>query len=77
MELYKNISGNSGVIAYEIGPDYIRIKFQDGKIYNYDYLVPGKTHVEEMKNRAIKGRGLTTYINKFVRENYSGKDDPR
>lgn len=69
---YKNLSGNSGVVEYDSGTDYIKIRFQSGRtIYIYDYAAPGQTHVEQMKILAHAGRGLLTYINQNVRKNYS------
>ena len=35
MEPYKNLSGNSGVVAYETGPDFIKVQFSDGGVYVY------------------------------------------
>ncbi|MBS1683571.1 MAG: hypothetical protein JSS76_02380 [Bacteroidetes bacterium] len=71
MTRYPNLSGNSGVSAYESGDDYIALQFHDGHVYIYDYSYPGKKHVEQMKKLAKAGRGLTTYVNKYVRENYA------
>lgn len=31
MQPYKNLSGKSGVVAYESGSDFIRVEFLDGK----------------------------------------------
>jgi hypothetical protein len=70
MEKYKG-SEAGGVAAFEIQDDAIILKFKDGRTYLYDYAKPGKVHVEEMKKRAVEGNGLTTYINKLVRDNYS------
>jgi hypothetical protein len=67
---YKNLSGNSGIIAYETGKTYIRILFKDG-IYTYDYSKPGRKSVEVLKLLAVKGKGLSTYISRFIRENYA------
>lgn len=72
MTRYKNLSGNSGIHAYEAGSDFIKIRFADG-VYLYDYNKPGKIQVEEMKMLAVKGIGLATYINTRVRGNYSSK----
>jgi hypothetical protein len=74
MKRYKNLSGHSGILAYAIGANFIKIKFNDNETYLYDYGKPGKLHVEEMKKLALKGTGLATYINRFVRNNYSGKE---
>jgi hypothetical protein len=73
MERYKNLSGDSGILAYEIGAAQITIEFLDGKKYLYDYKKPGKKDVEKMKALAVKGKGLATYINKFVRNRFSKK----
>lgn len=75
-EKYKDLSGNSGVIAYEAGEDYIGVEFADG-VYWYTYKHPGKKHVEEMKKRARQGQKLSTYISQHIRENYESKGFPR
>jgi hypothetical protein len=72
MQPYFNRSGESGVIAYEVGADSITVRFKDGTyLYNSDR--PGRMHVEQMKRLAMAGRGLATYISKFVRDNYARK----
>jgi hypothetical protein len=73
MQRYKNLSGDSGVISYEIGKDFIKVQFADGSIYLYNYSSPGEDEVEVMKTLATSGSGLTTFINKYVRGNYAGK----
>jgi hypothetical protein len=71
MERYKNLSGNSGVARFGIGPDSIAVEFNGGDTYLYDHEVPGKVHVERMKRLAKEGAGLSGYIAKHVRERYS------
>ena len=69
---YKNLSGNSGVVAYESGTDYIKLRFRrNSKIYVYDASAPGAKHVERMKKLATAGRGLATYVSQNVKRNYS------
>jgi hypothetical protein len=72
MEPYLNLNGNSGVVAYEIGTDFIRVQFHDKPPYLYTYESIGRENVEEMKRRAIVGRGLATFINQHreVHEGY-------
>ena len=70
MKRYGNVSGSSGVLAYETGADWIKVKFIDGKVYKYSYTRPGMDHVEQMKVLAQTGRGLATYINRYVRNLY-------
>ncbi len=35
MEHYRNRGGDSGVVAYEIGPDSITVMFSDGAVWSY------------------------------------------
>lgn len=72
---YLNRNGNSGVVAYEIGTDFIRVQFHDKPPYLYTYDSVGQHNVERMKELAIAGRGLATFISQhreirdgFVRE---------
>lgn len=74
MKTYKNLSGNLGVVAYEIGRSFIKIKFEgESGIYTYDYKRPCRHQVEAMKTLAVKEQGLSTYISKEVGTNFSSK----
>jgi hypothetical protein len=73
MRPYRNLSGDSGVVAYEIGRDFIDIEFRDGKRYRYNYTTPGRQHVEAMKQLAQRGENLATYINQNVRERFASR----
>jgi hypothetical protein len=70
---YKDRSGTSGVRHYALGQTFIRVWFEDGGLYQYDEAKPGALHVARMKRLAEEGRGLATYINQHVRENYARK----
>jgi hypothetical protein len=78
MKPYKNLNGDSGVTHYEIGEDYIGIKFA-GKptVYLYSNAKVGKTHIDKMKTLAVKGRGLGTYISQhsIVKNNYEKRGE--
>ncbi|MBI1347511.1 hypothetical protein GC163_14625 [bacterium] len=74
MRTYKNLSGNSGVSAYEYGNDYIKLRFKDSSIYTYTYSSAGSSHIEHMKKSAEQGRGLSTYVAQHVREDYERKE---
>ncbi|MCH8518733.1 hypothetical protein LAT59_03145 [Candidatus Gracilibacteria bacterium] len=67
---YKNINGDSGVISYEYGEDYIKVKFKDNSIYVYTYESAGKIHIDKMKQLADLGQGLNAYINTNVKYLY-------
>lgn len=74
MQRYRNGQGDSGVAAYELGPDYIRVKFRHGATYEYDYASTGQFQVERMKVLAASGEGLATFISQFVKANYARRE---
>ena len=63
MQPYTDPDHDSGISAYEIGDDYIKVKFKDGMIYLYTYSSAGSGNVEQMKRLASQGDGLNAYIN--------------
>lgn len=71
MQTYRDRSGNSGVVAYGLGPDFIDVEFWGGRRYRYTHQVPGQKYVETMKQLATAGENLATYINQHVREHYA------
>ncbi len=73
MELYKNLGGDSGVVAYEIGDDSIKVQFSDGSLYLYNYQSAGSHNIEQMKGLAIAGRGLNSFISRVVKKGYASK----
>jgi len=73
MEQYKNLAGNPGVAQFEIGSDSITVMFQDGETYLYTYASAGEEHIENLKQLALGGIGLCTYINQHVREAYEAR----
>ena len=73
VERYRNLSGNAGVRAFELGPAHIIVQFEDGSTYLYNEVAPGARDVETMRSLARQGQGLTTFINTHVRERYARK----
>jgi len=74
MTTYKNLSGESGVLAYDIKPEGIRVQFVGGDVYYYSYENPGKKDVEKMKELAGNGLGLATYISQNVQKRFDHKE---
>lgn len=71
MTYYSDIDGDSGVLAYEIGIDYIDVQFKGtSKIYRYSYQSADRENVETMKELAQSGNGLNSFINKNVKYRY-------
>lgn len=73
MKSYRDVDGDSGVAAYEIGDGQIKIQFHRGGTYMYNISRPGLSHVAEMQRLAEAGNGLNAYINKYVRKDYAEK----
>jgi hypothetical protein len=73
MNRYRDRHGDSGVVAYCIGPGSITVRFRDGCAYLYDDSNPGPVHVAQMQRLATRGEGLNTYINRFVRDRYAAR----
>jgi hypothetical protein len=70
---YRNLGGDSGVIAYELGEDFIIVRFRKGGTYKYTYSSAGSNNIERMKGFAISGKGLNTFIDKHVKKKYASK----
>ena len=62
MEIVTEIRGS---LAYEAGARFIRIRFTSGSVYLYTYDSAGEDDIEEMKELAREGEGLTRFINDF------------
>jgi hypothetical protein len=73
MKRYRNLDGHSGVLAYDILPEAIAVKFSGGDVYDYTYGSTGRVRVETMKALAEAGRGLSTFISRHVRDDYERK----
>lgn len=67
MKIYRDIDGDSGVSAYEIGNYFIIVQFTKGDTYLYNYSVTGFNHVQHMINLARTGNGLNGYINRYAK----------
>lgn len=70
VEQYKNLGGNSSVRAFTIGDDYIEVRFNGGSVYRYSYRSAGSDKIEQMKKLARQGRGLNSFIMRYVKMSY-------
>ncbi|PSL44160.1 hypothetical protein CLV51_10625 [Chitinophaga niastensis] len=73
MEIYQNIGGDSGVYAFLIDDNSITVEFSTRAVYLYNYSRPGSRHVDQMKTLALSGRGLNSYISRYVGKNYASR----
>ncbi|MNL13872.1 hypothetical protein D3C87_1347930 [compost metagenome] len=71
MEIYRNLGGTSNVSSFDIGVDYIAVRFnRTARVYRYSYGRAGQQHVENMKQLARQGSGLNSYINRQTKYLY-------
>ena len=73
MPRYRNLSGHSGVIAFETTSDSITLTFVNGDRYLYTSARPGRDVVDRMTAFAKAGRGLSTYVSQHVRDDFERK----
>lgn len=75
MPRYRDIDGDSGILSYHYGADWISVEFERGaqRHYRYTYASAGSFHVERMKALADQGEGLNSYIIKNVAKAYEKK----
>jgi hypothetical protein len=73
MKPYRNLDGKSGVTAYACGDGFIRIRFVNGDIYEYTDEATGREHIANMQKLAQAGLGLSTYVSRFVHDDYARK----
>ena len=66
-QTYKSSTPNTGVLNYEIAGPTLILEFKNPKHrYVYGPLAPGPRHVARMIRLARAGKGLSTYIAKYV-----------
>jgi hypothetical protein len=64
MKIYRNLHRDSGIVAYDYGPDWIQLQFGlAGKTRTYRAGSIGTDNLNEMKRLADLGTGLTTFLN--------------
>jgi hypothetical protein len=73
MTPYADTDHDSGVESFLCTEESIVVKFKSGTTpyYEYTYGSAGSSNVEQMKNLAVSGDGLNSFINKEVRKLYS------
>lgn len=64
---YKNLNGESGIVAFEVFEDKIEIEFSNGKVYTYTKEAMGEMNFAIMAALADAGAGLNAFLNKLRR----------
>jgi hypothetical protein len=73
MQRYKNRSGESGVVAYDIDAGQITVEFRNGERYLYTEDSAGAANVARMQELAQAGHGLSSFISQHVHDRYARK----
>jgi len=73
MQRYKNRSGQSGVVSYDIDAGQIIVQFQSGERYLYTEDSAGAANVARMQDLARAGSGLSSFISRHVHDRYARK----
>jgi len=73
MQKYSGQIRRGGAVAFEIGPESIEVEFSSGWIYRFTYQRPGALRVERMKELALAGHGLSTFISRHVKNRYESR----
>ena len=70
---YSDPDGNSSIASYQIGSDYVSVRFTDGSIYTYTDASAGEQNIERMKDLARTGDGLNSFILANVTYDYESR----
>lgn len=70
MRKYENLSGRSGITAYQIYDAAVAVEFGE-RTYLYSYQSAGTENVEKMKRLARRGEGLATFITRNIPFEYA------
>ena len=73
MQRYRNLGGESGVVAYDIDAGQIIVQFRNGDRYLYTEDSAGAANVARMQALAKAGRGLSSFISQHVHDRYERK----
>jgi len=77
MQRYKNRSGDSGVVAYDIDAGQIIVQFRNGERYLYTEDSAGAANIARMQALAQSGHGLSSFISQHVHDRYARKINSR
>lgn len=70
---YKNLSGDSKVVKFEVQKDAMTVRFADHSVYRYTNQSAGPANISKMKTLGMAGKGLGTFINANVKDRFQRK----
>lgn len=73
MEQYLNKRGNSPITRFLIEEEKVTVWYKDNTSYVYSYALAGQPIVDKIKELAVKGEGLATFISQQSKFLYDHK----
>lgn len=73
MKKYRNLSGKSAVVMYELAKDVVTVRFATEAVYRYSNQSAGSENIRKMKVLALAGKGLGTFIESNVKDKFARK----
>ena len=70
---YQNAGGKSKVVRYHIAKDAMTIEFADCSKYIYTNQSATPQNITKMKELAVAGKGLGTFIDKNLKDKFLRK----
>lgn len=70
---YKNLSGDSIVDQYELAKDGVTVRFKNCSVYRYTNQSADPENISKMKELAVSGKGLGTFIETKLKGRYLRK----
>ena len=70
---YKNLSGDSKVVSFQLAKDAVTIRYADCSVYIYTNQSADPANISKMKTLAVAGKGLGTFIKTHLKDRYSRK----
>lgn len=70
---YKNLSGASKVARYELAKDSVTVRFTDCSVYRYTNQSADPANISKMKELAVAGKGLGTFIDANLKDRWLKK----
>jgi len=70
---YKNLGGKSTVARYELAKDAVTVQFKDHSVYRYTNQSADPDNISKMKELALAGKGLGTFIESKLKDRFLKK----
>lgn len=70
---YKNLGGDSKVARFYLAQDAVTVQFKDASVYRYTNQSADPANIKKMKQLAVAGKGLGTFIKSSMADRFQRK----